>query len=248
MKRRAFTLIELLVVIAIIAILAGILFPVFARARSQGRKVSCASNLRQLGLGTMMYVQDYEETFPPRYGSASSGVQSWIAVIQPYVKNQQIGGCMEMNSVAERSRFLGTYGWLGYGMNTHLWVTVGSPPVKLAGVSAPSETFLQGDSTFDDVYARPRRRTRLAFPNSSDGSPYTLPCDQMKTRHGAGTGLDMTGGGSNVSYADGHVKFLTASRIMNDLGIHPDGPKRGDPLFYEGQREQICVGGPTLGP
>ena len=62
--RRGFTLIELLVVIAIIAILAGILFPVFAQAREKARQASCQSNLRQLGLATAMYIQDYDETYP----------------------------------------------------------------------------------------------------------------------------------------------------------------------------------------
>src|ERR1051325_3169103 len=93
--RRGFTLIELLVVIAIIAILAAILFPVFARARSQARKIACTSNLKQIALATMMYVQDHDETFPPRYGSQSSGAASWIISIQPYVKNQQIGSRSE---------------------------------------------------------------------------------------------------------------------------------------------------------
>lgn len=64
-ERRGFTLIELLVVIAIIAILAAILFPVFARAREKARQASCTSNVKQLGLAWMMYVQDFDETFPP---------------------------------------------------------------------------------------------------------------------------------------------------------------------------------------
>src|SRR5256714_15149834 len=64
-RNAAFTLIELLVVIAIIAILAAILFPVFAKAREQARKTACTSNVKQLGLAWMMYVQDYDETFPP---------------------------------------------------------------------------------------------------------------------------------------------------------------------------------------
>src|SRR5476651_819462 len=67
-SRHGFTLIELLVVIAIIAILAAILFPVFARAREQARRTSCLSNMKQIGLALFMYAQDYDETLPERYG------------------------------------------------------------------------------------------------------------------------------------------------------------------------------------
>lgn len=71
-QSRGFTLIELLVVIAIIAILAAILFPVFARARENARRTSCLSNLKQMGLGMMMYVQDYDETYPYGYYTPAS--------------------------------------------------------------------------------------------------------------------------------------------------------------------------------
>jgi prepilin-type N-terminal cleavage/methylation domain-containing protein/prepilin-type processing-associated H-X9-DG protein len=113
-RRRGFTLIELLVVIAIIAILAAILFPVFAQAREAARKSSCISNSKQIGLGMLMYVQDYDETFPanrpncshgdgggfPYWGQDGNGIDDfhmqaqWFAfVIQPYIKNQGIFKC-----------------------------------------------------------------------------------------------------------------------------------------------------------
>lgn len=107
LKSRGFTLIELLVVIAIIAILAAILFPVFAQAREAARKTSSLSNCKQLGLGSMMYVQDYDEMYPcnswdtPPLGTrdtdsgnpAFPAAFNWMFKVQPYVKNRQILVC-----------------------------------------------------------------------------------------------------------------------------------------------------------
>ncbi len=100
MQKRAFTLIELLVVIAIIAILAAILFPVFAQAREKARQTSCLSNTKQMALGFMMYKQDYDETFPSAYfhnnfvaGGGSAGYVHWSGMINPYVKNWQMYTC-----------------------------------------------------------------------------------------------------------------------------------------------------------
>lgn len=90
--RRGFTLIELLVVIAIIAILAAILFPVFARAREAARATSCKSNIKQLGLAFAQYVQDYDETWPrDTVGGANNA--GWADALQPYIKNQGIYQC-----------------------------------------------------------------------------------------------------------------------------------------------------------
>ena len=93
MRRKGFTLIELLVVIAIIAILAAILFPVFAQAREKARQTQCASNLRQLGLGAMMYAQDYDQRYVPWWGDGVSKGRGWSSILMPYVKNEQLFAC-----------------------------------------------------------------------------------------------------------------------------------------------------------
>lgn len=132
-----FTLIELLVVIAIILILAAILFPVFARAREQARKASCQSNLKQIGLGIAMYVQDYDETYPmgrmgnqpnlewyTSVGLAGNRAAYWFTVTFPYIKNKQVFKCPTAGDYAPDLTYNGGYGWnyegtsncsLGYG-------------------------------------------------------------------------------------------------------------------------------------
>jgi prepilin-type N-terminal cleavage/methylation domain-containing protein len=94
-EKRGFTLIELLVVIAIIAILAAILFPVFAQAREKARGTTCLSNAKQIGLGMMMYAQDYDEVLipwfvssgKPRNGFRRDDLNVWVDLLQPYIKN-----------------------------------------------------------------------------------------------------------------------------------------------------------------
>src|SRR5580658_7657312 len=87
--KKGFTLIELLVVIAIIAILAAILFPVFAKAREKARQTACLSNEKQLGLAEMQYTQDYDETFP----STNDYGTGWAKTIYPYVKSLGVFAC-----------------------------------------------------------------------------------------------------------------------------------------------------------
>ncbi|MCW3052556.1 MAG: prepilin-type N-terminal cleavage/methylation domain [Chthonomonadales bacterium] len=92
-RRNAFTLIELLVVIAIIAILAAILFPVFAQAREKARQTSCLSNLKQIGIGLIMYQSDYDSMYPPSQLGVAPLIVSWPTMIQPYIKNEQVFVC-----------------------------------------------------------------------------------------------------------------------------------------------------------
>jgi prepilin-type N-terminal cleavage/methylation domain-containing protein len=109
-RHAAFTLIELLVVIAIIAILAAILFPVFAQAREKARQTSCISNLKQIGTAALMYAQDYDER-TPRNWFGDMGFEEttapgdtpdrykWMDAIQPYVKNTQVFTCPSASSL-----------------------------------------------------------------------------------------------------------------------------------------------------
>jgi prepilin-type N-terminal cleavage/methylation domain-containing protein/prepilin-type processing-associated H-X9-DG protein len=138
-RKRGFTLIELLVVIAIIAILAAILFPVFAQAREKARGVSCLSNTKQVGLGVNMYVQDYDETYP--IGVRDDWNNSWPVVVQPYIKNTDIFRCPDDNT-----RELVSGGWtvpwggvpISFAANGYeAWVGSGFKLLGVMGMAQP---------------------------------------------------------------------------------------------------------------
>jgi prepilin-type N-terminal cleavage/methylation domain-containing protein len=153
-KRTGFTLIELLVVIAIIAILAAILFPVFARARENARRASCQSNLKQIGLGFMQYTQDYDEKFPGQTVSGGlayvadasatpNGVAWYWIQLHPYIKSKQIWVCPS-NSVAFGLENHPSTGWTStdpvtYTFNGELMGQA------LASVESVSEVFMNWD-------------------------------------------------------------------------------------------------------
>jgi prepilin-type N-terminal cleavage/methylation domain-containing protein/prepilin-type processing-associated H-X9-DG protein len=167
-RQRGFTLIELLVVIAIIAILAAILFPVFAQAREKARQTACLSNIKQIGTGIMMYQQDYDETMPVFYYTVPvRRTALWLA--QPYIKNFQMmkcpnqppatsGGCDVFKNCAafptwpsenNMSIWLG-YAWnvdyLNYSANCSDFGNNGNansgPPTALAAVAQPASTVM----------------------------------------------------------------------------------------------------------
>lgn len=129
--KAGFTLIELLVVIAIIAILAAILFPVFAKARENARRASCLSNLKQLGLGSMQYSQDYDEMVMPNYLDLTPGRNNeveqgaWFHLIQPYTKSWQVQVCPSKENTwglgwADPAPQRGNVGGRSYGLNDRM--------------------------------------------------------------------------------------------------------------------------------
>lgn len=237
---RAFTLIELLVVIAIIALLAAILFPVFGRARANARRSSCASNLKQLGLASLQYSQDYDEMF---VRAANGGVSGWAGRLYPYVKNTQIYICPEQNGVAGLT--------ISYAMNQGFGNMEGtlSGGVKLAALVAADKTVqiteVSGEGTGSICLDKSAfcntnvtNPTETASPAANSGYCLGVTCtfsgtssptipdgygggkmatgamggrSQLKTGAENPVGLHLDG--SNFLFADGHVKWLRGDSV-----------------------------------
>lgn len=246
MKRNGFTLIELLVVIAIIAILAAILFPVFAQAREKARGSACMSNNKQIASASAMYIQDYDELFPVwgwqteqtgarPDGTPYTGKVIWPIRYLPYIKNAQVFACASdkfLNSgVCARSTPPGaSCMWskpftvsLGTNLRIHRCVDPlgqrcqNGRPMPVSGIQSPGETYWIADISrqhpigFESgfvcnergwpVYGVDRIRfTEGPAPTCAGG--YSMPTNtnnpDASTRHL---------GGSNIIYADGHVKW-----------------------------------------
>jgi prepilin-type N-terminal cleavage/methylation domain-containing protein/prepilin-type processing-associated H-X9-DG protein len=253
-SKRAFTLIELLVVIAIIAILAAILFPVFAQAREKARTASCGSNTRQLGLAIRMYVQDYDERFP--FGGwlptntgvgGPDGTWEWQNTTAPYIKNKQLYRCPSTSDRDEEIRPDGSYvfDWnlnpVNYLYNNQLGRN--RTPVNDATVVSPADCWmvLDGHSDWDGSHRGTdwmgRKNTTWMLEDTTFGARADLICGWLSWQ-GFTWGLPRHTGGGNVCYTDGHVKFKKFSPTGPPLSTPQGNQIYRTPDKYSGWFEQ----------
>jgi prepilin-type N-terminal cleavage/methylation domain-containing protein/prepilin-type processing-associated H-X9-DG protein len=219
-RRAGFTLIELLVVIAIIAILAAILFPVFAQAREKARQSVCTSNHKQLGTALQMYIQDYDETFPPSNYLVLGSNTVWNNLVEPYVKanypdqinnlpGKQISVhfCPDWSSTADNSTSDTSYPSRTYPANVNLMprlagglIGLSGPPVpaKLAEVQFAAQTVLLTEGRGEAVWTEGDDSTGgYGRRNLSSNRAYVV----ARGRHS---------GGANYTFVDNHTKWVKA--------------------------------------
>jgi prepilin-type N-terminal cleavage/methylation domain-containing protein/prepilin-type processing-associated H-X9-DG protein len=212
--RRGFTLIELLVVIAIIAILAAILFPVFAQAREKARAISCVSNLKQLGTAEQMYLQDYDETFS--YGLDNLWHVSWALTAQPYIKNFGILRCPDDSGTQLPAA---TQGWGGIAMSYGANGWIGWNPFDnnygMEGVMTPMSQpgYLQDSKT---IAAISRPADTILFSEKHN--------DEMSKNNGWGNPTATFGGTfTAVNWWDSFCPGETPDGTLSPTAAWPNG-------------------------
>ena len=219
-SKAGFTLIELLVVIAIIAILAAILFPVFAQAREKARQTACLSNMKQIGTAILMYTQDYDEMIVPSQNGSGNGLMSWPSMIEPYVKSAAVFVCPS----ASDSFSAGSKPYVsGLRQYTGVAVTVGTSA---------------GDGSATAVSRVPRLSYSRNLIPTTNGDPWHYiialrPCNNGKTYPGfadyasnlksgwVGTGTTFTRSMASIEDPAGTIHIVDG--MVSPLAITPPG-------------------------
>jgi prepilin-type N-terminal cleavage/methylation domain-containing protein/prepilin-type processing-associated H-X9-DG protein len=216
--RKGFTLIELLVVIAIIAILAAILFPVFAKAREKARQATCLSNQKQIGLAFMQYVQDYDETYPVSSTLGYAGGFWNNPMLTPYVKSQQVFRCPSQASVDRGWGGIWTetaYNYndaIGHCQDAGSWAWGQISPVTLAEIKAPASCWMLAEEA---QYYGGACRGRYPGPGAPYASyPPTWDYDPAGWVATYGDIYQKHSEGINVAYADGHSKWSRFEQLF----------------------------------
>ena len=210
-QRKGFTLIELLVVIAIIAILAAILFPVFAKAREKARQALCSSNLKQIGNAMVMYSQDYDEMIGRGYTAADPTQWLHRQNLDPYIKSSQVWFCPSGPKVATGACQGPDYPPLGTPDQWSIYCPDSTLfGLALAKITDPSGTisFCEADSACAHIWSCGPAQT---------GDSSCNPWRNTVGQDGDATfGLPVWhNGGCNVAFLDGHVKWYTRSSLRN---------------------------------
>ena len=243
----AFTLIELLVVIAILAILAAILFPVFARARENARRSSCQSNLKQISLGVIQYTQDYDERYPSALSNLlnQGGPFGWADAIQPYTKSDQILQCPSETHRGSLSPNPATgatqVGYTDYMYNGALSWNGVTAPATIDYTRGINQAALLNSSLTVMLLEGPGDGPRTSASRSNgcgnaDGTGANTPnfgnCTAAPVSEFAKVGgmggvgeharhLD----GQNIAFADGHVKWYISANVTANSALTIDTRK-----------------------
>jgi prepilin-type N-terminal cleavage/methylation domain-containing protein/prepilin-type processing-associated H-X9-DG protein len=247
MKRRAFTLIELLVVIAIIAILAAILFPVFAQARAKARQTYCLSDMKQLGNGLTMYAQDYDEILPGNHNKNAEALnlplgfmdpgslRNWARCLMPYTKNLDVFKCPSAPPRNLTTSPEYNYSAVQGAGNTNYYMNGIVADRPLAALSAPADTIFLHETS--------------VLTRTCQVRPFLVAGSNPQTAREANTATyDLTHSeGANLLFCDGHAKWQKKNAIrfaqfgMTGTQCPADRTFRSDTTGAEADRTVTCT-------